>query len=253
MSSTADNASYVIKTKDGDKGPFSRRQICKLVIKGQLPQEVSVRDVETDQSVLVADIVSGQAYTNQFEDEALGVASDLLEADIYSAAEQVAQSTPAPRPKEDHATVSTNRHRRTQTQRRRNSSSRIFDSEEIEGVQRSVRGKKKGQQQQMMLITGGIVVVCVIIAVVLLMMPTTDMRGTWVQGQQVLTIGQTVIKLKDGESDLINAYYQQPSDNLITTRWFVSDKEVNIQVNLSGDTLTTSFDGGELKTWTRIK
>lgn len=255
MSSTAENASYVIKTKDGDKGPFSRRQICKLVVKGQLQESVSVRDTESNRSVLVADIVSGQAYHNEFEDEALGVASDLLEADVYHAAEPVAQTPP--KPKDDNATVTTNRHRRmqsqTQTQRRRNSSSRIFDSEIVEGVQRSVRSNKRGHQQQMMLFTGGIVALCAIVALVLIMMPSQSVQGVWTRGNQTLTIGQTVIKLKEGDVDLINAYYKQLDDTTYTTTWFVSRKDVTIRVTLAGDTLTTVFDGTDTRVWARQK
>ena len=277
MNANPDAATYVIKTKDGQKGPFTRKQICKLVVKGQLPETVSVRDVEQNQSVLVADIVSGAAYKHQFEQEALGIASDLMEEvsldDGYGSG---AQKVPLQNDKMDKIgsgrhrspsssqNVSTGRRsrsadehtasgRRTQSHKRRSAaSSRVFESDIVENVSRS---RRKSNKQQSMYITIGVVVVCAIVAVVLVLMPRGDMKGVWTQGQQTLKIGQTVIKLTEGTEVLIHDHYTevQMGDKLILETTWQRDgfPQVKIGVDVNGDSLTTTYDGSNPLFWKR--
>ena len=278
MNADADNATYVIKTKDGQKGPFTRQQICKLVVKGQLPESVSVRDVEKNEPVLVADIVSGAAYKQQFEDEALGIASDLMEEvsldeGYGSGAQKIpldndnvnkigsgrhrspssSQNLGARRSRGDDAT-GTGR-RRTQSHKRRSAaSSRVFESDIVENVTRTVR--RKNNKQQSMYLTIGVVAVCAIVAVVLLLMPRGDMKGKWRQGQQELSIGPTVIKLSEGATVLIHDHYQQvgTDDQIILETTWQKDgfPKVKIGIEVDGDSLTTTYDGSSPLSWKRI-
>ena len=87
-------ASYIIRTKAGDKGPFTCEQIKKLVRKGQLPESVSVRDVDSGKSIPVTDILTDVQVQAEFADAACQIASELTEdEDPFGDADATSDST----------------------------------------------------------------------------------------------------------------------------------------------------------------
>lgn len=257
MSLDAASASYMVKTRDGDKGPFSRKQICKLVVKGQLPETVKVRDVESNKPVLVADIVSGKAYENIFEDEALGVASDLIEEAYDSGImrapgrQEVESQSARSRLDDREDRSSGSSHRRTQSHRRRSGSSRLFESEVSEGVQRGIRSKRRQQNKQMLLIAGVIVGLCAVAGVVVMLLPGPPLIGSmWASGSQELTIGRSTIKLEENGKRLIHANYTEVAPGVFETFWSEGG-ELEIRCQMDGDTLTTWFNNADKTVWTR--
>lgn len=250
------SATYLIKTKTGQKGPFTHQQICKLVVKGKLEQTVSVREVESNTSVLVADIVSGAAYRNELEEEALGIASDLMEeVEVSGYASGGQLQKPVMADEHGSGSVSTNRHRQTKSQKRRSASSRIFESEISEGAQRTQRVSRKSRNKQSMLISGVIAAVCILVGVIVVLIPQGSIQGVWRQDTQVMTIGATVLKIVDGSKTIIHDSYQQregPDGIIISAKRFDDLQRVEIKIiSISPASLTTSLDGAAPLTWTR--
>ncbi|NRA39181.1 MAG: hypothetical protein HRU15_13635, partial [Planctomycetes bacterium] len=165
------NASYVIRTKAGDKGPFTRSQIKKLVKKGQLPESVSVRDVATDMSVTVADIIQESRIKTELENAACNIASELTEDnDPFGDADDVSESnaeTLADTPAVAPATRRTVR--QTRRVSRANGEQSDEDAEGLEPLPRRRGGKKRKKQN--MYLAYGVCGVAVLVALFFVMFP----------------------------------------------------------------------------------